>query len=172
MANPLLTEPLATDSYRPYGTVVSADRTDIAPTKANQGTADRFNRLGPLENLRPGDATANLCVFRSQPFSGCDFSVQLLERHEFSTQLFVPLAGVRRYLVVVALGEAEPDLTTLRAFIARGDQGITYSPGVWHHPLIALDQVTDFACVVFENGAPEDCKIHRFSRPIEITLGS
>ena len=98
--------------------------------------------------------------------------VALLERHPYSSQLFVPLNAPRRYLVVVALpaaeppgvdvrreGAAPPDMTTLRAFMARRDQGVNYAAGVWHHPLAALDDATDFACVVYEDGSPDDCHV-------------
>jgi len=150
-------EPLLRETYHPYGTVVAAD-SSLPRKPANQGTAERYNHLGELKNLRHGSAEANLCVFRSQPFSGSSFPVRLLERHPRSTQLFVPMSESARYLVVVASGAESPDLKTLRAFVAKSGQGITYHPGVWHHPLIALDHVTDFACVVYENGTDEDCE--------------
>ena len=30
---------------------------------------------------------------------------------------------------------------------ARGDQGVNYATGVWHHPLLALEGVCDFLVV-------------------------
>lgn len=175
-------EPLEAANYRPYGDVVAA-RPDVQPKSANMGTAARFNHLGALENLRQAkeghkDAAPNLCVFQSQPFTGKEFTVTLLERHAHSTQVFIPM-NAKRYLVVVCLGrkdregrndEAAPDLKTLRGFIAQGNQGITYRPGVWHHPLIALDQVTDFACLVWENGSADDCDTHPLDTPVTIRL--
>lgn len=45
-----------------------------------------------------------------------------------------------------------PDLSTLAAFVATGEQGIAYGAGIWHHPMIALGtQATDFAVVVHES---------------------
>ena len=88
------------------------------------------------------------------------FEVKLLERHLYSTQSFIPmtcskvlLTGAshteltyqQRYLVVVAHNNSKtnkPDLSTLRVFVAAANQGITYYPGIWHHPMIALDSVT------------------------------
>lgn len=35
----------------------------------------------------------------------------------------------------------------MRAFVARADQGVNYAKGVWHHPLIALNEVCDFIVV-------------------------
>ncbi len=170
-ASQIHTTPLTQDAYRSYGAVIAA-RSDITPSSANMGTAQRFNRVGKLENLRQ-NATPNVCVFRSSPFKGDPFEIKLLEKHPHSTQAFVPMNCSKRYLVVVCNGLAktdEPDLNTLRAFIASPNQGITYLPGVWHHPLIALDEVTDFACVVWEDDTAGDCVIKKLVRPIEVLL--
>jgi len=161
-------EPLNRDAYLPYGTLVAADPT-IPSKSANFGTAERYNHLGPLKNLRSG-AEPNLCVFRSQPFSGNPFVIQLLERHPHSTQLFVPMSRDARYLVIVGNGEETPDLSTIKAFIAVSGQGITYHPGVWHHPLIALDRPTDFACVVYEDDSPADCDTRKIVPPIDVVF--
>ena len=64
------------------------------------------------------------------------------------------------HLVIVALPhekDDEPDLSTLSAFVATGTQGITYRPGIWHHPMVALDHETDFFCLVYEDGTEADC---------------
>ena len=166
---PLVAEPLAHEAYRPYGDVVSA-AAGVKAVSANMGTSKRFNQLGHLENRRKTAATPNLCVFQSTPFQGNLFEVKLLERHLHSTQLFIPMTCKKRYLVVVCMGENKPDLGTLRAFIARNDQGITYHPGVWHHPLIALDHTTDFACVVWENGSAEDCEVSKLKSSVAVIL--
>ncbi|MBS1963320.1 MAG: ureidoglycolate lyase [Bdellovibrionales bacterium] len=163
----LSSEPLTRDAYRPYGAVVAADA--ALPSKsANNGTAERYNHLGELKNLRETTASPNLCVFRSRPYPGSPFRIRLLERHPHSTQLFVPMSESARYLVIVATGEDSPDRSTVRAFIARSGQGITYHPGVWHHPLIALDRTTDFACVVYEDGSAGDCEARPIDPPIDV----
>lgn len=151
-------EPLLRDAYRPYGDLIAADPR-LPSTSANAGTALRYDHLGAIENLRPGKALPNLCVFRATPFMGNPFVVRLLERHRDSTQLFIPMAGAERYLVIVCAGGDAPDLRTLKAFMAGTGQGITYRPGIWHHPLIALDRETDFACLVHEDGTEGDGEV-------------
>lgn len=163
-------EPLTQDNYKIYGDVIAA-RSEIIPSSANQGTAKRYNGLASIKNLRPVDASANICVFRSQAFTGNTFTAKLLEKHALSTQLFVPMNCKKRYLVLVATGNDKPDLSTLKAFIASPNQGITYHPGTWHHPLIALDSETDFACLVYEDGTRDDCKTCQLDRAISIELG-
>lgn len=140
-------------SYRPYGDVIAAG---AESRSANAGTARRYDRLAALENLRPGNATPNLCLFRVAPATTNPFVVRMLERHPHSTQAFIPM-GAERYLVIVCNGGGTPDLSTLKAFLATGAQGISYKPGTWHHPLVALDRKTDFACVVYEDGGAGDC---------------
>jgi ureidoglycolate lyase len=45
---------------------------------------------------------------------------------------------------------------------------VNYRPGVWHHPLLALDQVSDFL-VLHRGGPTEDCEELVFAAD-EITL--
>lgn len=152
----LIAQPLERAGYAPFGDVIEAG---TAGEPANAGTARRFNRLAALENRRPGAAEPNLCVFRVTPVGSNPVPLRALERHRDSTQVFVPMAGSARYLVVVAPGGASPDLRRLQAFVARAGQGVTYRPGTWHHPLLALDAETDFACLVHEAGDAGDCEV-------------
>lgn len=154
----LFLEALSPEAYKPYGDVIMAAPRGETGAAANQGTAGRFDHLATLEDHRPGRARLNVSVFRCAPRPVGDFSVDLLEKHPASTQMFVPM-NATRFLVVVALGGAHPDLGTLRAFLASGLQGITYRPGVWHHPLLALDKPTDFTCLVHEDGTKDDCVV-------------
>ena len=161
----LVAASLDRNHYRPYGDVIAADAAATGAS-ANAGTARRFDRLGTVENRRPG-ATPNLCVFRATPAAANPFPVKMLERHMHSTQVFIPMGDTARYLVVVCLGGDAPDLATLKAFVVNGAQGISYRPGVWHHPLIALERTTDFACLVYEDGSVGDCQ-ERAIAPIQV----
>jgi ureidoglycolate lyase len=57
-------------------------------------------------------------------------------------------------------GSGPPDLDNIRAFLARGDQAVTYAAGTWHAPMVALGlKSIDFVVVQFANGvAQEDCQ--------------
>jgi ureidoglycolate lyase len=110
------------------------------------------------------------------------FSVEILERHPFTTQTFIPLGlsskSDTRYLVIVAPslppssadeslpvpvqassnsdtlpGRGFPDLRRLQAFIADGSQAVTYGAGTWHAPMIVVGaKAIDFVVVQFANG--------------------
>jgi ureidoglycolate lyase len=53
-----------------------------------------------------------------------------------------------------------PDLRNMRAFIALGDQAVTYGPGTWHAPMVVLGRESiDFVVVQYVNGVGlEDCQ--------------
>jgi ureidoglycolate lyase len=68
--------------------------------------------------------------------------------------------------LLVALGQDQPDLRTLKCFEVSGQQGFTLHKGTWHHPLMALDKG---AFLVLERQGPtEDCEIH--SLPLSVRL--
>jgi ureidoglycolate lyase len=160
-------EPINREAYAPFGSVIAAD--EELPFKfANMKTAKRFNHLADVVNLRPESAKLKLCVFRCSALQRLPFEIKLLERHEFSTQVFMPISSGARYLVIVSLGGDEPDLSTLKAFEVTNPQGISYHPGVWHYPMTALDNQIDFACLVHEDGSSSDCEIYAFSEPVSI----
>ncbi|GAA5912775.1 uncharacterized protein JCM6883_006231 [Sporobolomyces salmoneus] len=176
--------PLTPSAFAPYGSVIqSYPDARCAPKsipikQVNFGTAQKYNFLSPTASPIPLPAKwsaqgvaqkLNMCVFRCEPQNGVGreegkWEVRVLERHEFSSQSFVPMGSEHSsYLVLVALPaqDGSPDLSTLRAFTASSSQGITYHANVWHHPLIALGSKTmDFGCVVWETGVGEiDCEI-------------
>ena len=157
--------PISPAAYRRYGEVL---RLGAGGRAANQGTASRRDWAAELKNLRPR-ARPNLSLFRCAPRRR-PFAASLLERHPHSTQVFLPLSQPARYLALVALGGARPDMRTLRAFLVEGPVGISYRPGVWHHPMAALGRVTDFACLVWEDGGSGDCEMFELPAPLPVSF--
>ena len=137
-------EPLSKEVFAPFGTVIQLEGARHYPI--NQGSTERFHALALADTDAAGGATG-ISLFRGQGFS-LPFRLRVMERHPLSSQAFVPVAGGPndRYLVVVApAGELRSE--ALRAFLARGFQGVQYARGVWHHPLIALDRSSDFLVI-------------------------
>jgi ureidoglycolate lyase len=147
-------EPLTAAAFAPFGDVIAADaaRTTYA---VNDGTSQRFHALGRVDS--DGGATV-LSIFRAQP-RALPFEVRLLERHPRGSQAFVPLSGAP-YLVVVSEDPAQPP----RAFLARGDQGVNFRRGTWHHPLLALERESDFL-VVDREGEDDNCDEAALAEP-------
>lgn len=50
-----------------------------------------------------------------------------------------------------------PDLDNIKAFIARGDQAVTYAAGTWHAPMVVLGpRRVDFVVTQFMNGVADE----------------
>lgn len=141
----LQAQPLTPQAFAPFGEVIFAD-----PAKAmdiNYGNTVRFDAVAEAS---VGTGKAVISLFRSTPLQPLE--LKIMERHPLGSQAFVPLNG-RPYLVVVAPpGDLDPG--SIQAFLAQGDQGVNYAPGVWHHFLLALDEVSDF--LVVDRAGPED----------------
>ncbi len=139
---------LSREAFAAFGDVIEAasarDRFQI-----NDGTAQRFHDLARIDTASEGGHPA-LSLFRAQPRE-LPFAIEMLERHPLGSQAFVPLRGARYIVVVAAHPEAEP-----QAFLVDAGQGVNYRPGVWHHPLIALDLISDFL-VIDRAGPGKNC---------------
>jgi ureidoglycolate lyase len=143
--------PLTRDAFKPFGDVVQA--ADSRHYTINQGWAERYADLAKLDLLAQG-GQPNLGIVRAAP-RPMPLKVELMERHPLSSQMFIPLSPLP-FLVVVAPPGERPATKDIIGFRTVAGQGVNYARGVWHHPLIALDQSTDFL-VVDRHGKDENC---------------
>ena len=141
----VIPQPLTREAFAPFGDVI--DVPDVP------GRTYYEDALG---NLRPG-AHASLSVSLKPETPDRPLKAELLERHEFSSQTFMPL-DVARWLIVVAphAKAGGPELAQVKAFIATGKQGITYKANTWHHGLTVLDRPGSFAVFMWRDGGKGD----------------
>ncbi len=234
---------LKSTDFASFGQVIQnpathAGQPDLQHIVANQGSATKWLDITSMTNHYPlarskNAAKVSMTMFVCKPRALKQqdgkqvFPVEILERHPFTPQTFIPLglsaeARSTYYLVIVAptlpnrswgekdnrqppypipepqrrrslkdrllgarpnpftndhtlsttppgpfspgwpKGSGPPDLANLRAFVARGDQAVTYGPGTWHAPMVALgQQPVEFVVVQHANGvADEDCQEH------------
>jgi ureidoglycolate lyase len=188
------TELLSQNAFSSFGTVIQNPEPVLTPSasltelpqnavQANQGSALKYLDVTHMKDFyydapskQPGKAVMNMfvCAPRqllptrvSHNIEGL-FPVQILERHPYTTQTFIPL-GVSpsdenepRYLVIVAPslqpsaadetlpvppstdrsgplpGRGYPDIQNAKAFIAKGSQAVTYGAGTWHAPMVVV----------------------------------
>lgn len=137
--------PLTAEAFAPFGDVIDV------PTATG-----RTYYEDALGNLRPA-ARPSLSVSQREPVLDRPLVANLLERHEFSSQTFVPLDS-GRWLIVVAPHAAAggPDVAAAKAFIATSQQGVTYRPNTWHHGSTVLDRPSRFAVFMFRDGTKGD----------------
>lgn len=146
----LLIEPLTRAAFAPFGDVIELEGARQIPI--NLGTTMRYHDLAHID-VAEGGGRPLLNVFRGEP-RALPFEVRMLERHPLGSQAFVPLTDAPYLIVVAPKGELVP--ASMRAFVSRGWQGVNYAKGVWHHPLIALDRVSDFV-VIDRGGEGHNC---------------
>lgn len=153
-AHPALTldvQPLTREAFAPFGELIEASDA-VQHFTINAGNTERYHDLARIE---PGaDGRVIVSIFRGQPRT-LPFTVTMMERHPLASQAFIPMSG-KPYLVVVAPAGAPPTAQDLKVFRARGDQGVNYATGVWHHPLLALEAVCDFI-VIDRSGPGHNC---------------
>ncbi len=159
---PFEPQPLTPEAFAPFGDVIQTAGAEHFAI--NDGSCERYDDLARLNPGPGGRLTMN--IFRGRPFTW-PVPLVLLERHPLGSQAFVPLDG-RPYLVAVAQGGDRPDLDNLRVFLAGAGQGVNYLAGVWHHPLLALEAVSDFLVVDRGSGAG-NCEVFRLPEGIVVT---
>ena len=160
----IVAEPLTAEAFAPFGDVIAA-RDDVRRFAINGGNTMRFHDLAHIDTGPDGRTIVS--IFRGQP-RALPFIVEMMERHPLGSQAFMPLSD-RAYLVVVAPAGEAPGVEDLRVFLARGDQGVNYARGVWHHPLLALDGVADFL-VVDRAGPGHNCDEITLDAPVLIEV--
>ncbi|MEM7271377.1 MAG: ureidoglycolate lyase [Pseudomonadota bacterium] len=135
----IIAKPLMAEAFAPFGDVIE---TGADPVMINNGTTERHHDLARVDLLGEG-AHPLINIFRGQPFEP-PVEISIMERHPLGSQAFMPLSD-RPYLIVVAEDrEGSPGKPV--GFLAKR-QGVNYRAGVWHHPLLSLEAVSDFLVV-------------------------
>ncbi|MFT3990178.1 MAG: ureidoglycolate lyase [Luteolibacter sp.] len=140
----LTIEPLTAGAFAPFGEVIDLGTAHHYPI--NLGTTERFHDLLTVDTST-GNGRTLVNLFRGQPRK-LPFEITMMERHPLGSQAFLPLSEQPYLIVVAEKGPLVPE--NLRAFITCGWQGVNYAKDVWHHPLLALDRVSDF--IVIDRG--------------------
>jgi ureidoglycolate lyase len=152
----IVARPLTAKDFAPFGEVLEAAGDFRA---INAGLCQRFHDRAALDFT---DGRAGLSIFRAEPRS-LPYVFDLIERHPFGSQAFVPMTASPFLVIVAPDPEAEP-----RAFLTNGAQGINLRAGTWHGVLTPLSAPGLFA-VVDRIGAGANLDEHRYSQPWTVT---
>lgn len=157
-------EPLTQAAFARYGEVIeTADRDFFM---INNGSTRRYHQLAEVQ-LSGDQDKAIISIFRATALS-TPLQISMMERHPLGSQAFIPLKG-RPFLVLVAEPCEQPTPEQLRCFITNGEQGINYSRGVWHHPILCCAAEDDFL-VVDRTGPGNNCDEYFFDEQSKIQL--
>ena len=176
-------EPLTPEAFADFGDVIQVGND---PIMINEGTTERHHKLSMVQLNGPqgqkvveganGQAAAGIInIFRAQP-RPMPMKIKMMERHPLGSQAFLP-TNDKPYLVLVCLGETAPDPETLKLFLVEGPNadirpsttGVSYKANCWHHPLLALDEVTDF-WVVDRMGSGNNLEEQDFDAELDIEI--
>lgn len=162
MNAPHLIQALTAELFADYGDVIEVHERNQS-FSINDGNTERHHNLAQLD---PGlDGKIIVSIFRGKPRT-LPFVMTMMERHPKASQAFIPLSN-KPYLIAVCAADKPLNTENIELFLAQGHQGINYKTGVWHHPLMALNQVCDFL-VLDREGAGENCDIVTLDAPITI----
>jgi ureidoglycolate lyase len=134
--------PLTQENFAPFGQVIEAD--EARSFLINEGTTRRYHALANVDVALNGGQPI-ISIFEGQRRS-LPLELKMVEQHPLGSQAFVPMEQ-KPWLVVVADAVEKPGPEHLHAFLARGDQGVQYAKGVWHHPLLILAETQNFLVV-------------------------
>lgn len=173
----------------PLGHDVNSIPTNHSPSQpsvvaANQGTALKASNVSPWvdkygQSQSGEQGRPMISMFSCFPrllslAAGQEsrvFPVDILERHPYTTQTFIPMGlpptdTLTKYLIIVAptmpsvggfSDRGPPDLSNLKAFEAHGRQAVTYGAATWHAPMVVIgEKRIDFVVVQSINGMAED----------------
>ena len=158
----LTPEKLTTENFSQFGQVISLEQKDFLII--NNGYAKKYPDLATIDTQEHGGTTTvHIYVAKKRQFP---LQINMLEKHPFFSQTFIPKDN-QPFLVVVAPASDEPNIRDIRAFISNGEQGVNYSRGVWHFPLISVKDGAQFIVIdrkhVIDSDDIEQCIVH----PIE-----
>ena len=154
-------QPLTQESFSAFGDVIEKENHDFFAI--NQGLTQRYHALSVAQIS--GDNTAvGMSIFHNLCATEIPFKIDMLERHPYGSQSFIPLQQ-QKFIIIVALAfdETRPDEQQIYAFLSNGRQGVNYHQGVWHHPLITLEAKSDFL-VVDRIGEGKNCDVHHLTQ--------
>ena len=138
----LIPEKLTAENFANFGEVISIQGKDSVTI--NNGFADKYPDLAFLDTQEDqGQTSVHIFVAKGREFP---LHISMLEKHPFFSQTFIPRHS-SKFIVVVAPPAEKPSIEKLRAFITNGEQGISYSRGVWHFPLISMNDNSQFIVI-------------------------
>ncbi|KAJ8100984.1 ureidoglycolate hydrolase [Lipomyces tetrasporus] len=167
----IVAEELTPEAFSKFGYVISATHQAPKVAPGTHGLAFRQSDVSvPVNNYGNSHfKTEAPCAFNLQRFAPPatlnrekgEYLVKVIERHPYTTQTFFPMgvdASEPAYLVIVAENDENsmPDLSTVRAFVARGGQSVTYGAAVWHGGTCSLRDTLDMTMFMYDNGVKED----------------
>lgn len=135
-------QPLTKQAFAPFGDILEVENA-ASSFWINNDKCHRHHDLAKVETTGENPRTL-INIFAGQPYA-LPLQLDMVERHPFGSQAFMPLSD-RPFLVIVAPdtedGPGEP-----LAFMTKPGQGVNYHRNVWHGVLTPLEEPANFLVV-------------------------
>ena len=154
---------ISKENFSLYGDLITT-RNKISKD-INQNTTQSFFDLANIEILGE-DNKVRLNIFNAKKRI-FPLSIDMLEMHPLSSQVFLPLIKVD-FIVLVAPSDIKPDLSKIEIFKISNGDGINFNTGVWHFPLISI-QDAQFITIDKKN-AENNIEIYKFTKTEKFNL--
>jgi len=152
---------LTREAFRRFGEVMDASG---APHElANGGAAEIYRDLARVD-VEAAGGRVSVSVVRAAAHA-LPLRIEVMERHPLGSQAFAGLAGGAWLVVVAPAGPLDP--RAIEAFRVAPNQGVNYRRDIWHHPLIALGETSEFL-VIERAGGGENLVLEKLGEPLEI----
>lgn len=155
---------LSKENFKNYGEVISTDGEYII---TNQGTGKKWNNLVRFDMYEDG-GEVNLGILRTRKM---EFRFTQMERHLYTSQIFIPLGGKRSLVAVAPASDKGPNPDEVEVFIVEGNQGVSFFRKTWHHTLFPIDEDTEYVVMMRGTSGPLDVELKSFDN-IEIKINT
>ena len=133
--------PLSKNNFHKFGDVLETEGREHF--LINNAMCKRYDKLSEV-TTDTGVGVPQISIFRGKPYN-FPLQLQLLERHPFGSQAFMPLHS-DPFLVIVATDvNGEPSIP--KVFFTNGRQGININKNTWHGVLTPIISECDFLVV-------------------------
>lgn len=154
---------LTSEKFKIYGEVIAP----VGNVKVvNQGNSKKWNNLVEFDMFQNG-GKINLGILKTK---NIELSFSQMERHFFTSQIFIPLGGKRSLVVVAPSSEKEPDPNRVEVFLMEGNQGISLYRKIWHHTPFPLDGETDYVLIMRGGNFSPDVELMLFNNGIKFVI--
>lgn len=157
---------LSREAFAPFGEVIEKPGARHFPM--NGGKLERFYDLADIQVGAETGGRPVMSIASCRETSELPIQITFLERHPLGSQAIYPLFNEIMMVVVAPPGE-KISAEQIQAFYSNGQQGVNFHTGVWHLPIIALEEQQEFMLV--DRGGPnQNCDEFHFDDSIEISL--
>jgi ureidoglycolate lyase len=153
----IFVQPLTRETFVPFGDVIEIEGAHSFPI--NHGMCMRYHDLAKVETTGENARTL-ISLLRGKPYV-LPLKLEMVERHPFGSQAFVPLSQ-KPFLVVAAHRPSDPV-----AFLTRPGQGVNIHRNIWHGILTPLEGDSDFV-VIDRGGDGVNLQEHFYREPFLI----